>query len=146
MKSLHRCLRLAVVSAALAAPLPVLAQQVTVYHNPSCGCCGKWVEHLEANGFSVTTVPQENLEPVKRRLGIPPELGSCHTALVEGYAVEGHVPAQSLRRLLKEKPSIVGLAVPGMPQGSPGMESPTPERYNVIAFDEARRSKVFDRY
>lgn len=109
-------------------PLAALAQQagtprtlVEVWKDPSCGCCKDWVSHLEANGFSVK-VNETGNGAMRAKLGIPPKLGSCHTALVGGYAVEGHVPAQDIRRLLKEKPQAVGLTVPGMPVGSPGMD------------------------
>jgi hypothetical protein len=98
------------------------ASDVTVYKSPSCGCCGAWVTHLRANGFSVAVEDVEDLAAVKQRLGVPAPLQSCHTATVDGYVVEGHVPAVDIRRLLTERPGATGLAVPGMPIGSPGME------------------------
>ncbi len=103
--------------------------------------------HLRANGFPVKTVDQDDLAPVKRQHGVPRALESCHTALVEGYAVEGHVAADLIDRLLRERPRVAGLAVPGMPIGSPGMESPgeRPERYDVIAFDRSGRTSIFAR-
>lgn len=101
--------------------------------------------HLREHGFAVTERPEDDLAPVKRRLGVPSALESCHTALVEGYVIEGHVAADLIDRLLRERPKIAGLAVPGMPVGSPGMETPgvKPERYQVLAFDRAGRTTVF---
>ena len=96
-----------------------------------------WVAHLEENGFTVKATDVQDLNAVKRRMGVPGPAMSCHTALVDGYVVEGHVPAVDLKRLLDERPPIAGIAVPGMPQGSPGMEGPNPQPYDVIAFDEA---------
>ena len=109
---------------------------VTVYKTPTCGCCANWVEHLEEHGFRVETVDQPDLTSIKRQHGIPAALESCHTALVGGYAIEGHVPADVIQRALTERPTVKGLAVPGMPQGSPGMETGTEERYEVYTFDE----------
>lgn len=97
---------------------------VTVHKSPYCGCCTQWVEHLRAEGFAVEIVAAEDLRPVKQRVGVPPGKGSCHTAEVDGYFVEGHVPADDIKRLLSERPVARGLAVPGMPIGSPGMETP----------------------
>ena len=108
--------------------------EIHVYKTPSCGCCNGWIDHLRANGFSVRATDVRNLTPIKRSNGIPPELASCHTALVDGYVVEGHVPAEDVRRMLEKKPAIAGLAVPGMPIGSPGMEGPHPQRYRVLSF------------
>ena len=113
---------LLVPSLSSANPQP-LKPMVEVWKSPSCGCCKVWVQHLEASGFEVTVHDVGNTA-VRTRLGIPVKLGSCHTAKVGPYAVEGHVPARELHRLLKEKPDAVGLAVPGMPIGSPGMDGP----------------------
>ena len=101
--------------------------------------------HLRQNGFTVTERNEDDLAPVKRRLGVPTALESCHTALVDGYVIEGHVPADVIDRLLRERPKIVGLAVPGMPEGSPGMESPgaRPQPYQVLTFDRAGSTTVF---
>lgn len=108
---------------------------VTVYKSPTCGCCSKWVSHLEANGFRVEALDVDDMTAVKQRYGIPATLGSCHTAVVGDYVVEGHVPADLVHRMLKEKPTgVAGIAVPGMPIGSPGMEGPNPQPYSVIAF------------
>ena len=126
--------------AAMAEDLP----EVTVYKTPTCGCCGKWVEHLEASGFPVQTKVLNDLSAVKRRNLVPSNLASCHTATVEGYTVEGHVPADVLMRLLKEKPDVAGIGVPGMPIGSPGMEyGDRKEPYKVWSFDEDGELKVY---
>lgn len=100
--------------------------EVTVYKDPNCGCCNKWIDHLRDNGFKVTAIDRRDLGDIKQRLGITREVASCHTARVGDYLVEGHVPADLIRRLLKERPDVVGIAVPGMPVGSPGMEGPNP--------------------
>jgi hypothetical protein len=113
--------------AALATAVPVAVAAapaaVEVWKAPTCGCCKDWIVHLEANGFKVQVHDSGNTA-ARARLGIPMRLGSCHTALIEGYAIEGHVPAREIRRLLAERPGAVGLAVPGMPIGSPGMDGP----------------------
>ncbi|MXZ82066.1 MAG: DUF411 domain-containing protein [Gammaproteobacteria bacterium] len=119
---------------------------VTVYKNPSCGCCGKWVEHLEHNGFQVEVVNQPDVIIHKRKLGVPQRLFSCHTAEVGGYVIEGHVPADDIKRLLVETPAYRGLAVPGMPQGSPGMETGRIDSYDVLAFGAGKPEKVFSHY
>jgi hypothetical protein len=106
---------------------------MTVYQTPTCGCCGAWVDHVRENGFDVTVVMHNDLTPVRRSLGIPPEVTSCHMGVVQGFAVEGHVPAEAIHRLLLERPAVLGVAVPGMPIGSPGMEGPNPRPYQVIA-------------
>jgi hypothetical protein len=124
----------------------VVAAEITVYKSPSCGCCSKWIEHLEANGFTVKAEDVADISAVKSEFGVPSELGSCHTAMVDGYLVEGHVPAQSIKRLLTERPQVAGLAVPGMPVGSPGMEGANPQRYNVVAFDAAGGQRIFESY
>jgi hypothetical protein len=120
---------------------------VEVYKTATCGCCAKWVDHMRAAKFQtrVTDLSQDELNQVKAKHGLPPRLGSCHTALVGGYVVEGHIPAESVKRLLKERPAIAGIAVPGMPTGSPGMEvpgAPTPP-YSVLAFDKQGGLQVF---
>jgi hypothetical protein len=121
------------------------AEVVTVYKSPTCGCCEEWVRHMRVNGFKVTTHDLGDVSPVRRRYGIPGALASCHTALVAGYAIEGHVPASDIRRLLRERPDIVGLSVPGMVAGSPGMEQGPPQPYETLAFD-ARGHRVFARH
>jgi hypothetical protein len=127
---------------ALAAGLP----EVAVTKDPNCGCCEKWVVHLREAGFSVT-VTEGAVNPVKARLGVPRDLASCHTAQVGGYVVEGHVPAGAIKRLLAEKPRGTGLAVPGMPVGSPGMEveGMEPDTYEIVLFGSEGRS-AFARY
>ncbi len=108
-------------------------ETVVVYKSPSCGCCGKWVAHLQSHGFRVEVKEAADPAAAMREHGVPQELASCHTALVKGYVIEGHVPAEDIIRLLREHPAVAGLAAPGMPAGSPGMDG---ERapYNVIAF------------
>jgi hypothetical protein len=107
---------------------------IQVSKDPNCGCCSGWVEHLRSNGFTATVVDAADMQAVKQRLGVPAEFASCHTAEIAGYVIEGHVPAYAINRLLAEKPQARGLAVPGMPIGSPGMEGGTPEAYEVILF------------
>jgi hypothetical protein len=116
---------------------------VKVYRSPSCGCCEKWAAHLESAGFEVELHEVRSLDHLKASHGVPPSLASCHTAVVDGYVVEGHVPAADVVRLLEERPPILGIAVPGMPIGSPGMEGPNPERYQVKSFDGSGRTEVF---
>jgi hypothetical protein len=118
---------------------------VTVYKNAQCGCCKGWVEHLRQNGFEVTANDVDDLAAIKSKLGVPAALGSCHTAVVGRYVVEGHVPAADIRKLLEEKPQVVGIGVPGMPIGSPGMEVPgrVSDRYNVTAFTKDGTQRVF---
>ncbi len=127
--------------------LPAFATEVTVYKSPTCGCCNKWIEHLRANGFTVKMQDVVDVLPYKKANGVPLELGSCHTAKVDGYAIEGHVPASDIRRLLKERPKVLGLAVPGMPAGSPGMEQGShKDRYEVLTFDQAGKTGVYARH
>lgn len=125
-------LLLAAGTPARAAGLPL----VTVTKDPGCGCCDAWVDHLRAAGFPVRVVESDDVDALKSRLGVPAELASCHTAKVGGYVIEGHVPAAALARLLAERPAATGLAVPGMPAGSPGMDYPgtVPEPYEVVLF------------
>ena len=152
MVSRREWLRMTAAGAAAAlatGTLPAYAASVipiTVYKDPSCGCCRKWVEHLRTSGFDVTTRDLDDLSEVKTTFGVPKELQSCHTATVGSYAVEGHVPANTIKRMLREKPKIAGLAVPGMPVGSPGMEGGTPEHYDVIAFEEGGKASVYAKY
>jgi hypothetical protein len=122
------------------APKPV---PMTVYKSPTCGCCGKWVEHMRANGFEVTVTDMPDVAPIKDKEGVPTALRSCHTALVGSYAIEGHVPADVVKKLLKEKPAAAGIAVPGMPMGSPGMEGATKDTYNIVLFDKAGKTSVY---
>ncbi|MEZ5889631.1 MAG: DUF411 domain-containing protein [Xanthobacteraceae bacterium] len=112
------------------------APNVTVYHDPNCGCCGGWVAHMRKAGFQVQVIDTDDLAAIKTRFRIPSDLATCHTAEVEGYVIEGHIPAPAVQRLLAEKPAAAGLAVPGMPIGSPGMEAPgaANETYDVVLF------------
>lgn len=116
--------------------LPATGADITVYRNAGCGCCGQWAEHMRQAGHSVTIVDGEDMSVIKKTHGVPEALHSCHTALVEGYVVEGHVPADDVARLLREKPAVKGIAVPGMPLGSPGMEMAdgTTESFDVLTF------------
>lgn len=122
------------------------AQTVTVYKSPTCGCCTGWVDYLRNEGFAVETIDLQNLDPIKEKYGVSRQLQSCHTALVDGYVVEGHVPVDDIRRMLKEKPEITGLTAPGMPAMSPGMASLEPKNYDVLSFDEAGGVEVYSRY
>jgi hypothetical protein len=116
---------------------------ITVYKDPDCGCCKNWIEHLIKHGYRVKANDTRELKKVKRSLGIPEKLEACHTALVGAYLIEGHVPAGDIDRLLKTKPKVAGLAVPGMPAGSPGMEMGARQPYSVISFDRTGRTAVF---
>ncbi|WP_262503847.1 DUF411 domain-containing protein [Sphingosinithalassobacter sp. CS137] len=119
---------------------------MTVYRDPSCGCCEAWASIAEQNGYQVTLLDDPNMAAVKQRLGVPPELSSCHTALVGEYVVEGHVPLDQVARMLRERPSgMRGIAVPGMPIGSPGMEVPdgSKEPFQVVAFYKNGRTEIF---
>jgi hypothetical protein len=119
---------------------------ITVYRDPNCGCCTKWIEHLIKHGFLVTDRKSDEMSEVKRGLGVPEKLESCHTGVVNGYVIEGHVPAADIHRLLKEKTKVAGLAVPGMPMGSPGMEGPRTDRYDVVSFDKTGNTRVFAKH
>lgn len=123
--------------------------QVEVWKDPNCGCCKDWVVHMEANGFDVKVHDSGNTA-ARKRLGVPDKLGSCHTALVGGYAIEGHVPAREVHRLLKEKPVAVGLSVPGMPVGSPGMDGKIygdrKDPYDVVLISRNGGTRVYQSY
>ena len=123
-----------------------IGDTLVVYKSPTCGCCQAWVDTMRAKGFAVRAIDTANVTPVKLANGVPNALSSCHTALVGGYALEGHVPPDDIRRLLKDRPDIAGLAVPGMPMGAPGMEGPRKDRYDVIAFLASGAQRVFSRY
>lgn len=117
---------------------------MTVYKDPNCGCCSKWVDHVKQAGFTVTVRETDDMDSVKASFGVPAALASCHTARVGAYAIEGHVPADLIVRLLKEQPAGRGLAVPGMPVGSPGMEMGSrKDAYDVLLFDKAGKSRVY---
>ena len=127
-------------------PANTAAGEVIVYKSPSCGCCAKWVDHMRDAGFEVKVNNTSDIYPIKQEFGLPKGIGSCHTAIVDGYVIEGHVPANDVKKLLAEKPNARGLSVPGMPIGSPGMEQGSyKERYEVIIFGP-EGSKVFARH
>jgi hypothetical protein len=120
---------------------------ITVYRSPSCGCCKKWVKHLEKHHFTVKDVPTNNIQSIKQQYGIPPELASCHTAIINGYAIEGHVPADDIKQLLIDKPEIAGLTVPAMPVGTPGMEmGGRKDPFRVLQFDKEGKAQSFSEY
>lgn len=149
----HALATLALLGAALAAPRLVRAATdttpVEIWKDPSCGCCKDWMDHMEANGFSFTVHDTGN-NGVRAQLGLPQKLGSCHTALVGGYLIEGHVPASDVRALLKQQPKALGLAVPGMPVGSPGMDGPAygqrRDPYDVLLVAHGGSTRVFKSY
>jgi len=133
---------LALGAAAASAPMPP-PPAMTVYKSPTCGCCRAWVDHMTRAGFRVTVHDTSTLDAVKATRHIPPQLQSCHTADVAGYVIEGHVPADLIERLVRERPAIAGLAVPGMPMGSPGMEGGRRDAYQVLTFDRSGRTTVY---
>ena len=135
--------------ATAAGPRPARAAlpQLEVFRSPTCGCCGAWIEHMEAAGFPVEVRMVPDTAPARSRLGMPARLGSCHTGLVDGYVIEGHVPAADVRRLLSRRPDAIGLAVPGMPIGSPGMEmGDRRDRYDVLLVGRGGETTVFARH
>jgi hypothetical protein len=140
--------RLTVILAGLATAVSAFSSdrssppEMTVYKTPTCGCCSKWVDHVKAAGFTVKTIDQSDLSEIKADLGVTKALSSCHTALVGGYVIEGHVPAADIQRLLKEHPKIAGLAAPGMPGAGPGMDT-SKDPYDVLAFDAAGKTTVW---
>jgi len=132
-----------------ALPVAAAVPEIVVFKSPTCGCCEDWITHLRANGFTVTVNDVGNAA-ARRRLGIPQQLGSCHTGEVGGYAVEGHVPAREILRLLQERPAAAGIAVPGMPIGSPGMDGPAygnrRDPYDVLLVARDGSTRVFQSY
>ena len=141
-----------VVAAAIGVPMLVTADQrggeslppVTVYKDPNCGCCSLWVQHLERAGFRVTATNTSDMPALRAKLGVPAHVQSCHTAVVGDYVVEGHVPADDVKRMLSTRPDVKGIAVPGMPIGSPGMEQGNVKhQYSVLSFDATGRTSVF---
>jgi hypothetical protein len=146
MKANRMLAVLAIVMFTWVAPNIALAQRtpvVTVYKSPTCGCCEDWVKHLESNGFRVNAHNVDDLDRIKRNLGVRPQYASCHTAIAGGYTIEGHVPADDIKRLLSERPNGRGLAVPGMPGGSPGMESAPKQPYATLLIDDRGGATVF---
>lgn len=131
----------------IATPPLTESVQVTVHRSPSCGCCGKWIAHMQRHGFVIKDIKESDMETVKRRAGVPKELESCHTAESGGYVVEGHVPAGDVKRALKAREKLLGLAVPGMPSGSPGMEmGGKMDDFSVLAFDRQGNVEVFSEH
>lgn len=123
------------------------APTITVYKSPTCGCCTAWADYMGEQGFDVSTIDRQDLNSIKQEHGLSdPRLASCHTAIVDGYVIEGHVPAADVRQLLAEKPDIIGLTAPGMPMNSPGMASETPQGYDVLSFDDDGKVEVYSRY
>ena len=131
------------------APVPARAAQGTamvVYKSPSCGCCAKWVEHMRAQGFTVSVRDLQDMDPIKTRYQIGEKFRSCHTAIVAGYVIEGHVPAEDVKRLLRERPRITGLTIPGMPPSAPGMDLKPTRPYAVLALDPKGNTTVFAKH
>jgi hypothetical protein len=121
---------------------------ITVFKDPTCRCCNGWIAHLKTNGFQVVAheVKDSELRQLKNKYGVPPALRTCHTGIVDEYVIEGHVPAAQIQRILREHPNAIGLVVPGMPQGSPGMEGARTEKYSVLLFDSSGQSSVYAQY
>ncbi len=142
-----RHLAFAAMLAASAIASPAFAEghagQVEVYKSPWCGCCAAWVDHLEQNGYTAIVHDVDDLSAIKQMAGVPQDQRSCHTAMIDGYVIEGHVPASAIDRLLAERPEIHGLTVPGMPQGSPGMEGPNPVPVTVYSIGSDAESEAF---
>lgn len=145
---IKRLISRAAMAAVLSVPVLAIAAApvIDVYKTESCGCCAAWVEHLKANGFKPRVTNVANPSDYRERGGIPNDLGSCHTAMIQGYASEGHVPAADIKRLLAQKPKAKGLAVPGMPLGSPGMEGPRNDPYDVLLVQANGKITVFKHY
>lgn len=142
MKMIHRSLLLGVLLGA-ATTLAQAATPIEVFKSPYCGCCEKWIEHLQKNGFKVKAHNVADVSALRRAAGLPDRFSSCHSAKIDGYLVEGHVPAADIRRLLAEKPKALGLAVPSMPPGSPGMESARPIPYETLLVQTDGSSRTF---
>lgn len=132
--------------AAAAFRLSAAGPAITVYKTSTCGCCGNWVEHLKAAGFAVKVETVEDMAPTRKKYGVPEAVASCHTGIIDGYAIEGHVPAADIIRLLKERPKATGLAVPGMVMGSPGMEGPKSDAYSVLLFSTGGKPSIYKSY
>ncbi|HSP31596.1 MAG TPA: DUF411 domain-containing protein [Halomonas sp.] len=131
----------------MASSLTFAAPVIDVHSDPNCGCCGNWVAHLEEHGFDVNHHRDGDLREIKKANGVTPELASCHTALIEGYVIEGHVPAADIKQLLEERPEVAGLSVPGMPHGSPGMETGRVDDYAVLSWRRDQQTpEIFSDY
>ena len=121
--------------------------EIEVYRSPTCGCCSKWMAHLKENQFVIKDNVTEDMQAIRDKYGVPKNMASCHTALVDGYVIEGHVPAADIKKLLKIKPAVIGISVPGMPSGTPGMEmGGRKDPYKVVSFDKENKYKVFNSY
>lgn len=122
----------------------VHSKNIVVYKNPECGCCNKWIKYLKKKNYNVTAINTRNVPAEKMRLGVPEKLAACHTAVIDGYVVEGHATDRDIKRLLLLRPDVTGIAIPGMPIGSPGMErGDSKEKYNVMSFDKNGNVKTF---
>ena len=146
MNTLTRRTMLLSLAMAASASYRIRGQQppkLDVYKDPTCGCCGFWVAHMRAQGFTASVTDSPDIDAVKTKYRVPSQLRSCHTTVVGGYVIEGHVPAADVKRLLKERPTVVGLTVPGMIVGSPGMEGPNGRPYDVLTFDAAGKTTVY---
>lgn len=149
LQTLAVCLLAIVVAMLLTVNSAIAATEldITVYRDPDCSCCGKWIERLTAEGFNPEIVLTADVDAIKHQYGVPDNLTSCHTAIINGYVVEGHVPPADIKRLIAQQPNVVGIAVPGMPIGVPGMESEEkPEDFQVLSFDRQGNTEVFDQY
>jgi hypothetical protein len=135
---------LLVVNAEVKAEKPA---EMVVYRSPTCGCCEKWITHLKQNNFIIKDSVTDNIQAIKTQYGVTAEMASCHTAIVNGYVIEGHVPANDIKTLLKTRPDVLGIAVPGMPSGTPGMEmGGKKEAYDVISFDSKNHTRIVNSY
>lgn len=138
---------LSLISTNIRAQAPAKPIDIVVYRSPTCSCCGRWVEHMRNNNFNVKDNVTDTVQSIKDKYGVTAELASCHTAVVDGYVVEGHVPAEDIMTLLQKRPKVVGLAVPGMPVGTPGMEmGDKKDDYDVVSFDSNKRTAIFKSY
>lgn len=127
--------------------VPSKSPTINVYRAPSCSCCGGWIDHLATQGFQPTSIATSNMETLKQQYGVPEGLASCHTAVIDKYVIEGHVPAEDIKRLLVERPNVAGIAVPGMPIGTPGMENgDRKDSFTVFSFDKQGKTAAFNRY
>jgi hypothetical protein len=134
-------------AAATGAEAATDALKITVYRNPSCSCCGGWMDYLTTQGFQPRNVLTSDMNALKQQYGVPNDLASCHTAVINGYVIEGHIPADDIKRLLAERPTVTGIAVPEMPIGTPGMESgDVREPFTVFSFDQQGNTKAFNQY
>jgi len=143
MKALLILFSLGFVFSSVAFAKDVHSKDITVYKNPQCGCCNKWISYLKKNNYNVIEKNTRDVLAEKKRLGVPEKLAACHTAVIDGYIVEGHVTDRDIKRLLLFRPKIKGIAVPGMPVGTPGMEGSIREPYSTMSFDKEGNIKTF---